>query len=91
METLMTILGWCLFGLIAGAIARLLMPGRQPMSMVMTMVLGIVGSLAGGFISWIFTGGPGGRYEPASWLMSILGAIIVLWIVGATRTRPSRT
>lgn len=75
---LMSILGWILFGLIVGAIARLLLPGRQPMGIVMTMFLGVVGSLAGGLIAWAFRLGTG-PYEPSGWIMSIIGAVIVLW------------
>src|SRR5712671_1511867 len=53
----MHILGWIVFGLIAGAIARLLMPGRQPMGIILTIVLGIVGSFVGGAIGNAFNGG----------------------------------
>lgn len=78
METLLTILGWAVFGLIAGAIARLLVPGRQEIGLGMTMLLGIIGSMAGGFIAWIFTGGE--PFQASGWIMSIIGAIIVLVI-----------
>jgi uncharacterized membrane protein YeaQ/YmgE (transglycosylase-associated protein family) len=75
-----TIIVWIVFGLIVGAIARLLYPGRQPMGIVATTLLGIAGSLIGGFISWAFTGGPNASYQPAGWIMSIIGAIVVVWI-----------
>jgi uncharacterized membrane protein YeaQ/YmgE (transglycosylase-associated protein family) len=52
------------------------------------MLLGVTGSVVGGMITYGLTGGPERNYHPASWLMSILGAIIVLWIFGATRSRP---
>jgi uncharacterized membrane protein YeaQ/YmgE (transglycosylase-associated protein family) len=72
-------LGWLVIGLIAGAIARLLIPGRQPMGLLMTMLLGLVGSLLGGLISWVVVGpGPEGEFRPAGLLLSILGAVIVL-------------
>jgi uncharacterized membrane protein YeaQ/YmgE (transglycosylase-associated protein family) len=81
METLGSIIVWAVFGLIIGAIARLLYPGNQPMSLLMTMVLGIVGSLLGGFISWAFGFRPEeGAFRGAGWIMSIIGAIIVVWI-----------
>jgi uncharacterized membrane protein YeaQ/YmgE (transglycosylase-associated protein family) len=86
---LLTILIWIVFGAIVGAIARLLIPGRQPMGFLLTMVLGIVGSLLGGFISWLFTGGPDDPYAPGGWIMSILGALIVLGIY--VYTQRSRT
>ena len=76
-----TIISWAVFGLVVGAIARFLYPGRQPMSILMTMVLGVVGSLLGGLVSWMFGFDPEeGAFQGAGWIMSILGAIIVVWI-----------
>lgn len=77
METLTAIVSWVVFGLVAGAIARFLVPGRQAIGLLGTMVLGIVGSLVGGGLTWLFTRDP---MEPAGWIMSILGAVIVLAI-----------
>jgi uncharacterized membrane protein YeaQ/YmgE (transglycosylase-associated protein family) len=71
------ILGWMLFGLVAGALARLLYPGRQEMGWLATIALGILGSLLGGLIAYALRLGTG-PYEPAGWLFSILGAIILL-------------
>jgi len=80
MELIGTIIVWAVFGLVIGAVARLLYPGRQPMSLATTMVLGIVGSLLGGFISWALGGAPGeGPFRGAGWIMSIVGALIVVW------------
>jgi uncharacterized membrane protein YeaQ/YmgE (transglycosylase-associated protein family) len=79
--SLMGIIGWCVFGLIVGVIARFLMPGRQSMGLLMTMVLGIVGSFAGGFISSLIFGSSG-MVDPAGWIMSIGGAMLVLFIYG---------
>jgi uncharacterized membrane protein YeaQ/YmgE (transglycosylase-associated protein family) len=87
METIGAIIGWAVFGLIVGLIARLLMPGPQPLGLVMTMILGIVGSLLGGFVSWLFAGGPDEPFHAAGWIMSILGAVLVLWIVSAATRR----
>jgi len=78
--TLGGIIGWCVFGLIIGAIARFLMPGRQHMGLLMTMVLGIVGSFAGGFISSNFSGSSDWQTNPAGWIMSIVGALLVLFV-----------
>lgn len=89
MELMWTILTWALFGLIVGAIARLLYPGRQSMGMLATMILGIVGSLVGGFISWMFGFDPAdGPFQGSGWIMSIVGAIIVVWLAlfAASRT-----
>jgi uncharacterized membrane protein YeaQ/YmgE (transglycosylase-associated protein family) len=85
-----TILGWVLFGLIAGAIARLLIPGRDPMGWIATMVLGIIGSVVGGYISYALRLGTG-EYSPAGWIFSIIGAIVVLltyyWVTGAKHAK----
>jgi uncharacterized membrane protein YeaQ/YmgE (transglycosylase-associated protein family) len=81
MELLGTIITWAVFGLVVGAIARFLYPGAQPMSLLMTMLLGIVGSFVGGFISWVFGFKPEeGPFRDAGWTMSIIGAILVVWV-----------
>jgi uncharacterized membrane protein YeaQ/YmgE (transglycosylase-associated protein family) len=78
----MSIISWCVFGLIVGAIARFLMPGRQNMGLFLTMVLGIVGSFAGGFISSLIFRSSDSLVNAAGWIMSIVGALIVLFIYG---------
>ena len=89
MDTLWAIICWAVFGLVAGAIARLLVPGRQPMGLLMTMILGIVGSFVGGFLGSLVSGGGISLTSTNSWIGSILGAIIVLliWIYGFGRSR----
>jgi uncharacterized membrane protein YeaQ/YmgE (transglycosylase-associated protein family) len=72
----MAILSWIVFGLVIGIIAKLLMPGRDPGGFIITILLGIAGALVGGFV-----GRAMGFYGPgqsAGWLISILGAIILL-------------
>ena len=78
-----------IIGLIAGALARLIMPGRDPMGIVMTIILGIVGSILGGLVSWAIWGTDtvDGGFRPAGLLLSILGAIIVLWIYRMIKSR----
>jgi uncharacterized membrane protein YeaQ/YmgE (transglycosylase-associated protein family) len=72
------ILGWILFGLIVGAIAKLLMPGKDPGGIIVTMLLGIVGAVLGGYLGRALgIAGPG---EPVGWIMAIIGAILVLAI-----------
>jgi uncharacterized membrane protein YeaQ/YmgE (transglycosylase-associated protein family) len=74
----MEILSWIVFGLVVGALAKLVMPGRDPGGIIVTMLIGIAGSLLGGFI-----GRAMGLYEQgqgAGWIMSILGAIVLLLI-----------
>jgi len=72
----MGVLGWILFGLIVGIVAKLLMPGRDPGGFIVTILLGIAGALLGGFL-----GRSLGWYGPnqgAGFLMSILGAVVLL-------------
>jgi len=76
-----SIISWAVFGLIVGLIARALYPGRQAMSFVGTMILGIVGSLMGGFVSYVFGFRPEeGAFRGGGWIMSIIGAMLVTWI-----------
>ena len=72
------VLGWIIFGLIVGAIAKLLMPGRDPGGWIITMLLGICGALLGGWIGR--AAGWHGPNQGAGFLMSILGAIVLLAI-----------
>jgi uncharacterized membrane protein YeaQ/YmgE (transglycosylase-associated protein family) len=76
---LTSVISWLVFGLIVGAIARLLMPGRQQMSWIMTIALGVIGSFAGGALSALIFGSPQGFIQPSGWIMSIVGALIVLF------------
>jgi len=81
MGTLGSIVSWAVFGLVIGLIARLLYPGRQSMGFLATMALGILGSFMGGLISWAFGFNPEqGAFRGAGWIMSIVGALIVVWI-----------
>jgi uncharacterized membrane protein YeaQ/YmgE (transglycosylase-associated protein family) len=86
----MDIIWWLLVGLVAGAIARLLVPGRDPMGWVATLVLGLVGSIIGGLIGDLFTEGDQ-DFDPAGLLGSILGAIIALLIYRAATGRRRTT
>jgi uncharacterized membrane protein YeaQ/YmgE (transglycosylase-associated protein family) len=74
----MGVLVWIVFGLIVGAVAKFLMPGRDPGGIIVTMILGIVGALLGGWlgqaVGWYAPG------EPAGFFMAVVGAIIVLLI-----------
>jgi uncharacterized membrane protein YeaQ/YmgE (transglycosylase-associated protein family) len=89
LERSRTVIGWAIAGLIIGAMARLLFPGKQHMGLLMTMILGILGSAVGGVLTLLLFGGPGYAYHPAGWIMSILGAILLLWICDSPSTRRS--
>lgn len=77
---MLAIVWWMLIGLVAGGMARMLIPGRQSMGLLLTMVLGLIGSVVGGFISSvIFDYGPSDRnFHVGGLIMSTLGAMIVL-------------
>ena len=81
----MSILVWILFGLIIGALAKLVMPGRDPGGIIVTMLLGIAGAVIGGFVGRAMGFyGPG---ETAGWVMSFVGAIVLLFIWGMVKRK----
>jgi uncharacterized membrane protein YeaQ/YmgE (transglycosylase-associated protein family) len=75
---MISILGWMLFGLIVGIVAKLIMPGRDPGGIFVTMLIGIVGAVLGGFIGRALNLYQPG--EPAGFVMATLGAILLLFI-----------
>ena len=88
-----TIIGLIIIGLVAGFIARALVPGRQSMSVLQTILLGIVGSFVGGFLASLIFGGDDGEgfLRPAGLIGSVIGAIIALLVYNATAGRKGRT
>jgi uncharacterized membrane protein YeaQ/YmgE (transglycosylase-associated protein family) len=74
----MGILAWILFGLVVGIIAKLLMPGRDPGGFIITILIGIVGAVLGGFIGRAL--GFYGPNQSAGWIISILGAMLLLFL-----------
>lgn len=91
MGLLGTIITVIIVGLIAGALARLIVPGRQSMSVGMTILLGIVGSFVGGFLGFLIFhhDAADGFLQPAGIIGSIIGAVIVLliWLAVTGRRR----
>ena len=81
----MSILGWILFGLIVGVVAKLIMPGRDPGGMFVTILLGIGGALVAGFIGRAL--GWYGENDPAGFVMATLGAILLLVLYRQFRAR----
>lgn len=83
---MLNILSWILTGLLVGALARLLMPGRQPIGLVATILLGVAGAFVGGLIASLFTTGDplaiarAEDWHAAEWLMSVVGGVVVLGI-----------
>ncbi len=86
------IMGWLVIGLVAGGVARLLVPGRQRMGLLMTLVLGLVGSILGGMISTVvFDVRPDDSViDTGGLLMSTVGAVIVLAVYSAYLQRGQR-
>ena len=83
----MGILGWILFGLVVGALAKLIMPGRDPGGIIVTILLGIVGAVVGGFLGRAL-----GLYqpgEPAGFVGALIGSILLLVIYRMAARRRS--
>ena len=81
----MGIIGTIIVGLIVGALARLVMPGEQKMGWILTCLLGIAGSMLAGFVGqqmgWYTVG------QTAGWIASVLGAVVVLVVIGVVRKK----
>ncbi len=72
-------LWWLIVGLVAGALARLVMPGKDPMGLLATLILGIAGSILGGLVSSLIWGMSDRGFQPGGLILSLLGAVLVLW------------
>lgn len=86
------IIGWVIFGLIAGAIAKMLMPGKDPGGIFVTMLLGVAGAVVGGYIGRLLWGSAGVTgWGIGSFALAIGGAILLLWIyrMVVARRRPA--
>jgi uncharacterized membrane protein YeaQ/YmgE (transglycosylase-associated protein family) len=80
-STMIHVLWMFIVGLVVGAIARMIDPAAGHMGLIMTGILGIVGSIVGGFIARLFSKpAPGAPFHPAGIIMSIIGAVIVIWV-----------
>jgi uncharacterized membrane protein YeaQ/YmgE (transglycosylase-associated protein family) len=78
----MGILAWAVFGLIAGAIAKLLMPGKQSGGIILTIILGVVGAVVGGYIGTLLGFGDISGFNIKSMLLAVGGGVLVLFIYG---------
>ena len=81
----MGIIGWILLGLIAGAIAKALLPGNDPGGMIVTLIIGIIGALLGGFVARALgLGDPIDEcFDVSTWLAAIIGSVVLLAIYRA--------
>lgn len=73
-----SIIGWIVFGLLVGLIARVVVPGEQKLGCLRTMLLGVVGSFIGGAFGYLFQGGS--LVQSSGWIGSIVGAIVLLFV-----------
>ncbi|MPZ18096.1 MAG: GlsB/YeaQ/YmgE family stress response membrane protein [Luteitalea sp.] len=71
---------WILFGLVAGALAKLIMPGKDPGGILITILLGIAGAIVGGFIGTALGFGSVTGFNFVSMILAVVGAILLLWI-----------
>jgi uncharacterized membrane protein YeaQ/YmgE (transglycosylase-associated protein family) len=78
---LMNIASWCVFGLIAGAVARLLTPGKGPRGCLATIGVGVAGSFIGGFISHMLFGSADEGIQPAGFIGAVIGGVILLLLL----------
>ena len=83
---MLAILGWIIFGFVVGVIGKLVMPGRDPGGMIVTILLGIAGALVGGFIGRAM--GFYGPHQAAGWIMSVVGAVVLLALYRVIVRRP---
>jgi uncharacterized membrane protein YeaQ/YmgE (transglycosylase-associated protein family) len=92
MGWLLYLITLALFGLIIGAFARLALPGKDPLSLFQTMLLGLAGAFIGGILVYLVTGG---RYYGAGWLVSLACATGIVYAIrrsrGGSLTDPGRT
>lgn len=84
---MLSFIWWLIIGLIAGGLARLIMPGKDTMSLLATLLLGIAGSIIGGLVSWAIWGSDTTGFRPAGLVLSLIGAILVLWIWRTMKAR----
>jgi uncharacterized membrane protein YeaQ/YmgE (transglycosylase-associated protein family) len=77
---IMGIIGTIIVGFIVGVLARFFYPGAVQLGFWMTVALGIGGSLVGGVISSLIFKSPDGKFHPAGWFLSLIGAILLLWV-----------
>lgn len=76
----MSILGWILFGLIAGALAKWIMPGEDPGGCIVTILIGIAGAMVGGWIATRLGYGAVNEFDFRNMVVAVLGAVLLLWV-----------
>ena len=87
----MGIISWIILGLIAGVLAKWIMPGRDPGNIIVTILLGIAGAIVGGFIWNIIAGGGVSGINIGSIVLAVVGALILLWLYRMFMSRRAAT
>ncbi|OSM99567.1 MULTISPECIES: GlsB/YeaQ/YmgE family stress response membrane protein [Lonsdalea] len=82
----MGILSWVIFGLVAGILAKWVMPGNDGGGFFMTILLGIIGAVVGGYISTFFGYGRVDGFNFGSFIVAVIGSLVVLWIYRKIRS-----
>ncbi|MFP1724810.1 GlsB/YeaQ/YmgE family stress response membrane protein [Lonsdalea quercina] len=82
----MGILSWIIFGLIAGILAKWIMPGNDGGGFFMTVLLGVIGAVVGGYISTFFGYGRVDGFNFGSFIVAVIGSLVVLWIYRKIRS-----
>lgn len=83
----MGIITWIIFGLIAGVAAKWIMPGKDPGGFILTAIIGIAGALVGGWLSTLFGLGDISGFDIRSFIIAVLGALLLLFIYHRVRGR----
>ncbi|MGI8510383.1 MAG: GlsB/YeaQ/YmgE family stress response membrane protein [Gemmatimonadaceae bacterium] len=76
----MSIIAWAVIGLLAGAIAKAIMPGNDPGGIIVTMLIGIVGAFVGGWVGGMLTGSGLNGFSLWSLILAVVGSLLLLWI-----------
>jgi uncharacterized membrane protein YeaQ/YmgE (transglycosylase-associated protein family) len=84
---MLSFIWWLIIGLVVGALARFILPGKDTMSWIATLLLGVAGSILGGLVSWAIWGTDETGFRPAGFVFSLIGAIILLLVLRAVKSR----
>ncbi len=82
----MGILSWIIFGLIAGALAKMILPGKEPQGCVITIILGVLGSVVGGFVGTQLGWGKVTGFDLRSFGLAVIGGVILLGVFRAIKS-----
>jgi len=77
---LFSLIGMLIVGFVVGVLARWIYPGTISMGFWATVVVGVIGSLIGGVLGGLVFRSRDGRFHPGGWIMSVIGALVVLWV-----------